>query len=376
MDVAVNQLAETTLIRFHDDLWLSGDPSTCADAWETIESFVKVLGLDINTSKTGSVYISNTEKDSAIAAKFPEGPVCMGMLQLEESGDWAIDQKQVAAHVLQLQKQLGQCTSIISWIQTWNACIGHFFQTTFGNPANCFGQGHVDAILATHTNMQRELFPSHAGSVTEYLKEQFSRRFGTIDIPDAFFYLPEELGGLGLHNPFIHFFLLKDQLIKDPLSRLDEFLAAEKKAYKAAREAFAALTDSEKQRRFTSIYSSKESHAGILDEPFMSFDEYTSHREMYSRELRRAYNDLMSKPSIREIKYTNEVHLGFEELKHSHQRNWYANSSVEKWIVNMYAAQLKKRFGALSIVDRNMLPSGVMQMLKGKKMVWHLIIWD
>jgi hypothetical protein len=156
MDVAVNRLSGMNLIRFHDDLFLYGDPNTTASAWETIEGFVKVLGLDINTSKTGSVYLGGETKNSALADKFPKGPVCMGMLQLSDKGDFVIDQDQVAAHTRQLQKQLGQCTSIMSWIQTWNACMGRFFQDTLGKPANCFGQAHIDVILETHAKMQQK----------------------------------------------------------------------------------------------------------------------------------------------------------------------------------------------------------------------------
>lgn len=165
MDVAVNRGSGMTLIRFHDDLWLSGEPARCASAWETIEEFVRVLGLDINTSKTGSVYFSTARRDAELAAKFPKGSVCMGMLKLTDDGDWTIDQKQVSAHCRQLQKQLGQCTSIISWVQTWNACMGKFFQNVFGKPANCFGQAHVDAILETHANLQRELFDSQTAAL-------------------------------------------------------------------------------------------------------------------------------------------------------------------------------------------------------------------
>jgi hypothetical protein len=243
MDVAVNRLCSTTLIRFHDDLWLCGEPSLCAKAWETIQNFVKVLGLDINTKKTGSVYISDSNKDSTIASKLPEGPVCMGMLQLSETGDWTLDQKQVSAHVRQLRKQLGESQSIIGWVQIWNACVGKFFKNAFGRPANCFGQAHVDSILNTFAEMQRDLFEEHNGSVTEYLREQIHQRFDVKDIPDAFFFALEELGGLGLQSPFVPFYVLKDQLMKNPLDRIVAFLEAEKAKYKEFREAFDLLSD-------------------------------------------------------------------------------------------------------------------------------------
>ncbi|KAF2184668.1 hypothetical protein K469DRAFT_708860 [Zopfia rhizophila CBS 207.26] len=376
MDVAVNRIANMTLIRFHDDLWLSGDPSQCASAWQTIESLVKVLGLDMNSKKTGSVYFSYKEKDAELAAKFPKGPVCMGMLKLTDEGQWTIDTPQVDKHRRQLQKQLGQCTSILSWVQTWNACMGKFFQTTFGKPANCFGQGHVDAILQTHARMQRELFDQHNGSVTEYLRELFSRRFAVKNIPDSFFFLPEEFGGLGLQNPFIPFFILKDQLMKDPLDRIREFEKAEKRMYKEDGELFFSLSDAKKRQRFKKADDGNTETSNIVTEKFFSFEEYTRCRETYSPLLRAAYVELMQKPSVQDVRLTDDIKPWFDELGYSHGMGWGSLTSENKWIMHLYAEELMKRFGALSIVDQNLLPSGVMKMLRKKKVTWQLILWD
>jgi hypothetical protein len=376
MDVVVNRASEMTLVRFHDDLWLSGEPTKCANAWQAIEEFVKTLGLDINTSKTGSVYFSKTGKNTELAEKFPQGSVCMGMLKLSDDGEWTIDQKQVSAHCRQLKQQLGQCTSIISWVQTWNSCIGQFFQNVFGKPANCFGQAHVDAILDTHANLQRELFASHDGSVTKYLCEQILHRFGVEDIPGSFFFLPEEFGGLGLQNPFIPFFVLKDQLLKEPVERITNYQTTEHKNYKVLAETFAALSDSERQRRFKKVFDGNEKFAAVAEEEFFSFEEYTLHCESYSYQLTLAYQDLMKKPNVQDIKLTNEIKPWFSELSHSHGMSWEDLSSENKWIMHLYAEELKNRFGALSIVDRNLLPSGVMKMLKRKKVTWQLILWD
>ncbi|KAF2637716.1 hypothetical protein P280DRAFT_457319 [Massarina eburnea CBS 473.64] len=377
MDVAVNRLSGMTLFRFHDDLFLTGEPSTCAHAWETIEGFVKVLGLSINTSKTGSVYISDGNKDSNIASKFPDGPVCMGMLQLADNGDWTIDQKQVSAHVRQLKKQLGQSSSIISWIQTWNICMGKFFRNIFGTPANCFGQAHVNAILQTHTNIQRELFESHNGSVTHYLREQIRNRFNVDDVPDAFFFLPEEFGGLGLQNPFIPFFVLKDQLMKDPFTRITEFRQEEQKAYKDAQEAYDNYDQSQRQNRLHDIFDHRfKDNYPLVSASFPSFETYTSHRIVYSPRLLFAYVDLMRQPAVQNIQLANEIRPWFEDLSHSHLISWSALSSENKWNMILYAEELKGRFGSLSIVDRNLLPSGVMKMVRGRKGVWQLIIWE
>lgn len=192
----------------------------------------------INNKKTGSVYISDGDKDLDVASELPKGPACMGMLQLSESGDCTLDQKQVSAHVRQLQKQLGASRNVIAWVQIWNACMGKFFKHAFGAPANCFGQPHVDAILQTFADIQHDLFDENNRSVTGYLREQLRQRFDTTDISDGFFYAPEELGGLRLQSPFIPFYLLKDKLMKKSSDRVTQFLVAERKKYKELHEAF------------------------------------------------------------------------------------------------------------------------------------------
>ncbi|OAL42958.1 hypothetical protein IQ07DRAFT_686064 [Pyrenochaeta sp. DS3sAY3a] len=378
MDVAVNRLSGMTLIRFHDDLWLSGEPAQCADAWKTIKGFVKVLGLDINTSKTGSVYITKSSKKLAsIAANLPKGPVCMGMLQLTEQGEWTIDQTQVSAHVRQLQKQLGQCNSIISWIQTWNACMGRFFHDTFGKPANCFGQTHVNAILATHAAMQKQLFASHGSSVTSYLRSLIASRFAVHSIPDAFFFLPEAFGGLGLKNPFIPLFVLKDQLLKDPHARIATFFEQEKEAYKRAAETFESHPPTQRQQQHAAAFGNPppENSPTTPSSPFFSFAEYTAHRHTSSALLLVAYIDLMQLPARKDIHLAKELAPWFEELSHTHGIGWAELSSEEKWIMQLYARELRERFGALSMVERRLVPSGVMRMVRGRGGRWEGGIW-
>jgi hypothetical protein len=376
MDVAVNRLTKTTLIRFHDDLFLHGEPSEIASAWEVIKDFVKLLGLDINMSKTGSVYLTDKTKDSELANRFPEGPVCIGMLQLSDTGEWTIDQDQVAAHTRQLQKQLGRCNSIMQFQNTWNACMGRFFQDTFGTPANCFGEAHIDAILETHAKMQQQLFEADGNSVTEYLRKSIHARFGVEDVPDSFFFLPEEFGGLGVKNPFVPFLVLKNRVLQNPQSRMTEFRKEERRTYKEASEAYAALSASEKRRRFKRSFAEGTQDESILKEPFFSFEEFCAHREEYSRDLLRAFEDLMHKPVVQDINLAKDVEPWFEELTHTHGQSWYTMSSETKWTMNLYAEELKQRFGSLSIVDKNLLPSGVMKMLKQKKVTWQLVIWE
>lgn len=260
MDLAVKQEAEILFYRLHDDLWLCGEPENCAKAWKTMQRCARILGLEFNMSKTGSVCLSeDVAKKDRILAILPEGKVAMGFLELDaNTGEWIIDQRQVDAHIHQLQKQLAGCKSVFSWIQTWNSCIGRFFGHTFGQPANCFGRRHVDMILETHRRMQQKLFgPTSAGSsVTEHLKNLISEHFGVGDVPDAFLYFPEELGGLGLRNPFISLLVIRENLERDPPKKLLEFFDLEKEAYAIKKREFEALNEIERRSRMKKIWGS------------------------------------------------------------------------------------------------------------------------
>jgi hypothetical protein len=218
MDLAVNKATGMYLYRLHDDLFLCGEPSRCAQAWKAMQEFTQVMGLEFNESKTGSAYLISPEKtrDSQVHASLPEGRVRIGHLLLDQdTGEWVLDEDQIEEHIMHLQKQLNACTSILDWVTTWNSCINRFFSHTLGEPAFCFGHKHVDSVLQIHQKIQRTLFQNLSkqgvgegqqeaeGNIVDYLKSKLEERFGVTGIPDAFIFLPESLGGLGVKNPFI-----------------------------------------------------------------------------------------------------------------------------------------------------------------------------
>jgi hypothetical protein len=202
------------------------------------------------------------------------------------------------------------------------------------------------------------------------------KRFGVDDVPASFFFLPEDFGGLGVKNPFIPFFMLKNRVIRRPLDRLDQFRKDEKTAYKEASEHFATLTDSEKQRRMRRCFGESTKHSSIVEEEFFGFDEFCSHREVHSIHLLNAFDELMLKPTGQGINLAKGIAPWFDELLHSHGQSWHSLSSEARWTMHLYADELKQRFGALSIVDKNLLPGGVMKMLKQKKVTWQMVIWE
>lgn len=241
LDFAVNKRTQGANIhRFHDDLWFWGQESTTIQAWNAMQEFSRIMGMQLNEDKTGSALIVADKSNSrALPDALPKGPIKWGFLNLDaSSGRWVIDRTQVDEHIEELRRQLGACQSVMAWVQAWNSYVNRFFSTHFGQPANCFGRQHNDMIIETYEHIQRSLFKD-AGTVnvTNYLRGILKERFGTDDsVPDGFFYFPYELGGLGLRNPLITAFATYRKSFRDPGERIDRAYELEKAEYDTLKE--------------------------------------------------------------------------------------------------------------------------------------------
>lgn len=381
MDLAVNQQGGTLLYRFHDDLWLVGEPAKCANAWQTMEKFAKVMGLDFNESKTGSVLLTKeadfSYEDSEVAAKLPIGPVNIGFLTLHPTtGSWVINQKDVDAHVKQLSKQLAHSSSILSWVQTWNSCIGRFFSHTFGEPANCFGREHVDAILNTYKRMQEAIFPD--SNVSTYLKDMITERFGITDVPDAFIFLPESLGGLGVRNPFISPLLVREN-VTDPKAAMIRYLSDERETYENLKRAFELHSIQARKTRLRTIYRDEDGNINDPNAPtslaeFMTFEDFTAARESTSPELTLTYNDLMRKPSQKRTATSTQVDRTISFLVEQAGTIPVGMEAEMRWLLQMYEGELLAKCGGMSLVEKNLLPLGVLTILRKKRVAWQMVL--
>lgn len=381
MDLAVNRKTDMLLYRMHDDIWLSGEPSKCARAWGVMQRFAAITGLKFNKHKSGSVCLGDGI-DPGIASQLPQGPVKIGFLMLDgDTGDWIIDQSQVDDHVQQLKTQLDQCPSLISWVRTWNSCIGRFFKNTFGEPAFCFGRPHVDAILSAYERMHRVILGTHdsgaATPVTEYLRRIISSKFGASDIPDAFFFLPENLGGLGLRNPFVSVFLVRKSLIQSPIDMVEDFLDEERSKYEYIKKRFEETPRKQRLRKLQILIQDGPDddefnlQEGELD-TFMSFEEWTKFRDSNSFKFANLYRSLQGVPSPERPQTRDTIESALETARS--QFNIESLNSEMKWTLYLYAEDLLVEFGGLNLVDKQFLPTGVLDMIKGKKVKWQMVL--
>ncbi|KAM7183623.1 hypothetical protein V8F20_012551 [Naviculisporaceae sp. PSN 640] len=72
-------------------------------------------------------------------------------------------------------------------------------------------------------------------------------------IPDAFIHLPEQLGGLGLRNPFVPLLLVRDNLSKAPEELLSDFLREEYEKYLEYKKTFDETPSSKLRARLKQI---------------------------------------------------------------------------------------------------------------------------
>ncbi|KAL8992579.1 MAG: hypothetical protein Q9169_006988 [Polycauliona sp. 2 TL-2023] len=373
LDFAVNQEAQGTLLyRLTDDIWIWGDPRTTNDAWKAVQRSVDVLGLTINKKKSGSVHPGEDT-----CPDLPTGDVKWGFLKLDpETGRWLIDQSDVDRHTQRLKRQLNSSKSVFSFIQLWNSCVGRFFKRTFGQPANCFGQEHVDMILNTHKRVQEQLFGEDASagkSVTDHLRKLIADRFDVHDIPDAFLYLPEELGGLSLCNPFVPYLLVRDQIIKSPSKPMADFFQLEKEMYHKAEEWFHTHGGyvPSGPAQFVLASSLHHSTRNFENEAFMSFAEYTKHRTTTSTGLSHAYEELCRTPWTDHINTSAEVSTAMSKTT---SLRLHGLEPDQQWLLQLCSPELLQRFGGMSIVDKGLLPLGVMTMLRSKEVTWQEVL--
>ncbi|EKG12094.1 Reverse transcriptase [Macrophomina phaseolina MS6] len=379
LDFAVHRKTSgAVLYRFHDDLWFWGQESTCVQAWQTLQEFSAIMGLQLNEDKTAAAKVVSSDNHSLapLHKKLPRGVIRWGFLKLNpEESRWVIDQVQVDDHIKELKRQLEACRSVFAWVQAWNSYVARFFTTNFGQPAFCLGREHLDMCIETFERIQRSLFTeSGAGNVADHLRGVITERFSGATaincgrpIPDAFFYFPVELGGLGLLNPFVQLYAMRESSRKDPAEDLEQALLREKEAYEEFKERFEA----------GEVPFDETTPKNLESEPFMSLEEYMRFSEQTSEQLSDAYSTLLSPTDEAMVDHSPTVDTAMNKLPSGkYNTSGFSNSWLElkpywKWIVALYFGETEKRFGGLAICEKGLLPLGLVSILRSERVRWQ-----
>ncbi|KAL8815232.1 MAG: hypothetical protein Q9223_005615 [Gallowayella weberi] len=386
LDFAVNQATHANLYRFHDDLWFWGQEDVCVKAWDTILEFAKKMGLQMKKEKTGAVQISAGPRTPNVSKSLPKGKVHWGFLTLDPvSGRWVINDEEVDKHIEELKRQLVACKSVLAIVQAWNVYVSRFLANNFGRPHVCLGQQHIDMIIDTLDKIQKRVFSGSFGSnsIIEYLKRTIEERFNVKDLPDGFFYFPSELGGLDLRNPLIPLLLIRE--VEGTEAKKERYVGEHKQPKTPKEYIEEALEfDEEQYRQCKSRYDegtvegvSDKAYKPKDDEPFMSLEEFMRYPEETSFSLKNAYKKLQQEPRVKDIELTSEIRTALEQLPSSTETGSGIHSgpdgmtSYYKWVVQLYAGDVLRSFGGLSMGEKKLLPIGLVTMLKSEKVRWQ-----
>ncbi|KAF6822221.1 hypothetical protein CPLU01_12139 [Colletotrichum plurivorum] len=194
-----------------------------------------------------------------------------------------------------------------------------------------------------------------------YVKKRIMERFGVDDPSDAFVVFPDELGGLGLVNPFFSFFANRQHRAH---------YEDDKKAFDKERPASRAERVQE-LRWFEASEVVKPEEMNV----FLDFQEWKTHRETTNDDLAYLYRDLFdkratSKRAGREPRLSREFKASLYSLP--------AMADVTKaemlWLIQMYWDEVHEKFGGPHLVDRQSLPLGVLAVMAGKPVRWGMVL--
>ncbi|EEY14116.1 conserved hypothetical protein [Verticillium alfalfae VaMs.102] len=209
------------------------------------------------------------------------------------------------------------------------------------------------------------LFPGVSGGVGARLKQMIAERFGVQDVPDGYLYFPLSLGGLGLQNPFVPMFLLRESVLEDPGKVMDDYMTEEAARYRAARAAFESPHDDldGTNRMNRTVEDLKRDYPDLKNERFFSYDEYTRYQERTSRALGRAFDQLRREPEPEPLREMEDGVCSGSA--------WQKLSAQERWVCRQHAKDMVSRFGGLAVVEQGLLPMGMMGMLRQSRFKWQ-----
>lgn len=95
---------------------------------------------------------------------------------------------------------------------------------------------------------------------------------------------------------------------------------------------------------------------------FITFEEFTRHRESTSDLLCAAYRSLLEVPDVKGVEEGISVPWG------------EAKEMQIKWVMKLYQKELDERWGGSKLVDEKYLPLGLLSMMRRKAVRWTMVL--
>ncbi|KAH7384488.1 hypothetical protein BKA66DRAFT_441064 [Pyrenochaeta sp. MPI-SDFR-AT-0127] len=384
LELAVYQTTGSHLYRLRDTCFFVGSPKQKSGCTEQISKFATIMGMalkDIDTS-SGKLAIGCLSMDTPSAS--PTAPAC-----------FIIDNSAVDVYSHHVKKQLSMCTTVLDWIRIWNSSVGTYAAHLFGPLAEIFGKSHLEAVKDAYNRIFSTVLGGN--DLTAHIRYLLRSR-SKVSVYDenlaleAFIYLPQAYGGLGVRNPFITM-NLAHKINENPDANIEKYLKDEEIYYNFAAESFTVLSDEQRQEKIRTIFNDNKDRIDAALGPerdltkFMSQEELTANREYIPYPVLRSsprpapqvnvftptvmdlYRDLHREP-IDDIELSSQVFqsisflAGIGDMKYMRKL-----SSEEKWVLGMHGAECFEKYGTLEIWWGEGVPREVYKAVRGH--VWN-----
>lgn len=365
LDLLVNQKCNGMRIyRISDEFWFWGDVTeNVTKAWDTMNTYGKMVGLKIKEDRSGSVSIYSNEALSKLQTSnailcgpspLPQRNIHWGYLELHSNGIFKIDQNAITKFLDEMRALLDKSECVLDWINVFNKYLA-FFVRNFGKCALVSGKQHLDQIVTSLGMIYSGLFGSENGNPVEKLKSRFEK-LREADIVDVWVYWPLERGGLGLVNPFIGTMSLREAYVD--INDDDHFTKLPLKD----KVTWEALVE-EHERRYGKVVETRIVQPGYPAPPKLpTWEEYLAKRETELSHWYERYVQLLERPGPKVINvsdkyWTLDTPLPDAEI----DRNYLM------WLFAYYETQLVLHFGSVKFINSKLLPMSMIANIQKSK---------
>ncbi|KAF8877894.1 hypothetical protein BD779DRAFT_1556162 [Infundibulicybe gibba] len=177
-------------------------------------------------------------------------------------------------------------------------------------------------------------------------------RYSVGDLPQGYFYLPIDNGGLGLRNPMIEFLSVKNMVKREPELAFEKLTKNDQVTYNTLK------LNWETQPSTVVIYPT-------TTVGFMSFDEYTTHRITRLAAWRAKYHGLLRVHTFINAQNTLAMDAAIQQIKHP------PSNSHDTWVFSAYGKEILEKFGSMEAVSPTLIPIGLVQLFKTSRTKWE-----
>jgi len=249
LDCAIAAGSGVAMNRQHDDFWVWSTNGTRIErAWAIMNDFTQQTDLSWNKTKTGCGTVIGkarpAERARSRSLDLPHSPVILGLLQLQEDGQWSVYEESlhdVATSMLE-EIRSNPSRSFLAHVTLWNKYHGYIARNV-----GPFTRENWSSQIPTLLSVLRRFQDLVIGSSTlhDTLVEYFRARFpahSDYALTKAILSWPIQLGGFQLHPHAIRTMVCSNQLESEytastPPSFVSE-LSKAKHAYERYREAW------------------------------------------------------------------------------------------------------------------------------------------